>query len=881
MQEGVYYGTIEEERMLSAEEMDIQRKRNKVYEYLCRMQEAREWMENIIQEKIPEEFEDALKDGVYLARLVKLFNPSLVSKIFIDPVLQYRHTDNINVFFEFIKSIGLPVVFLFDLVDLYEQKNIPKVIYCILALAHYLSKKKIAVKPGNLVGRAIFTDDQIIQKEKEINEAGISLPSFSSINSTMDKVYRNDKVSTSVNECLMNEDGSGVNSVCTQKSPLEISTYEDGYKVSNEDGDISIYSCEERVSAMHVIQSYIRTLLSKKVISELRGDEPVTIFSLRQMVHLLRGDEEKEEVIVEELNRMLNQLFIENAELEREVTTVENKISLLLRNKIQKRGVKSAEMRPYMKYKSLQRLFSKLQDEPSVLTTLIMGMRQREGEFFCSSKLLNLFGGAKTPREEYTYLRIIESLVHASISSNGTNKVLGGLALRSLVVAHGHTDMQSNIRNMMNESVDSLDIIRYILKNISTLPYAVRFYARCVSRSLNRQYTQKGVEVTKHTLATEVFLSLWEIFFSPIIVSPETVGLPAVQMNKPMLLDECNKVFDRIKSTPQMGLDTDEFNAVMSISDVESISEYYTMKYIASRPLNNMLCLSGDEINYVLGSLMNSSVPGDVKKMAEECHPIPFKLVFIVPGGISPYTQESAGVVEKRLCKWAVIKVLIHSAGKSLPDILQSKVYDMSNSKNSAYSLQNEKEIEECKDSIQKYSSKLFDLGLLQNKEECTEILQLAAHDMMHRVKASIARKREIKATEKAIYSLEKARELIEKRQKESNQYLTDITYKIMENSREYKQTAKALLLEGVVLRMYNWQPSQMDSIEIFFKSGASGGIVISVMVIGIRSASETISFADLLVQESFGETEITIESLGAVFCIPKLIGVINKKVLP
>ncbi|KAI5146112.1 hypothetical protein NEPAR04_2558, partial [Nematocida parisii] len=118
-------------------------------------------------------------------------------------------------------------------------------------------------------------------------------------------------------------------------------------------------------------------------------------------------------------------------------------------------------------------------------------------------------------------------------------------------------------------------------------------------------------------------------------------------------------------------------------------------------------------------------------------------------------------------------------------------------------------------------------------------------------------------------------------RQKESNQYLTDITHKVMEASREYKQSAKALLLEGVVLRMYNWQPSQMDSIEIFFKSGASGGIVISVMVIGIRSASETVSFADLLVQESFGEAEITIESLGAVFCIPKLIGVINKKVLP
>ena len=48
--------------------------------------------------------------------------------------LQYRHSDNINYFFDALEVVRLPQIFLFETTDLYEKKNIPKVIYCIHAL---------------------------------------------------------------------------------------------------------------------------------------------------------------------------------------------------------------------------------------------------------------------------------------------------------------------------------------------------------------------------------------------------------------------------------------------------------------------------------------------------------------------------------------------------------------------------------------------------------------------------------------------------------------------------------------------------------------------------------------------------------------------------
>lgn len=70
------------------------------------------WLEDCIGEPIPPivELEEALRDGVTLAKLVRIFAPELVPRIFEAKKLQFRHSDNIDRFFRFLKRVELPEV---------------------------------------------------------------------------------------------------------------------------------------------------------------------------------------------------------------------------------------------------------------------------------------------------------------------------------------------------------------------------------------------------------------------------------------------------------------------------------------------------------------------------------------------------------------------------------------------------------------------------------------------------------------------------------------------------------------------------------------------------------------------------------------------------
>lgn len=78
-------------------------------------------MEDCIGEPIPPivELEEALRDGVTLAKLVRVFAPELVPRIFEAPKLQFRHSDNINQFFKFVNRIKLPEVMQFGTCEVY------------------------------------------------------------------------------------------------------------------------------------------------------------------------------------------------------------------------------------------------------------------------------------------------------------------------------------------------------------------------------------------------------------------------------------------------------------------------------------------------------------------------------------------------------------------------------------------------------------------------------------------------------------------------------------------------------------------------------------------------------------------------------------------
>jgi len=112
---------------------DAQRHLLQAYEYLCHVGEAQQWIEGCLGEELGfgvVEMEDGLRNGVVLAKLVRAFQgESVVRKIyevrsarpptpsserdrkhFQAPKLDFRHSDNINYFFNFVRDIGLPEV---------------------------------------------------------------------------------------------------------------------------------------------------------------------------------------------------------------------------------------------------------------------------------------------------------------------------------------------------------------------------------------------------------------------------------------------------------------------------------------------------------------------------------------------------------------------------------------------------------------------------------------------------------------------------------------------------------------------------------------------------------------------------------------------------
>lgn len=162
--------------------MEKQRQFLQAYEYLCHIGEAKEWIEDIIHQQLPPivQLEEALRDGVTLAEIVQAFYPDQPVRIFRNPKLQFRHSDNIALFFDFLADMELPELFRFELIDLYEKKNIPKVIYCIHALSWLLFRKGIVdFRIGNLIGQLEFEHHELEAMQKGLDKAGISMPSFS------------------------------------------------------------------------------------------------------------------------------------------------------------------------------------------------------------------------------------------------------------------------------------------------------------------------------------------------------------------------------------------------------------------------------------------------------------------------------------------------------------------------------------------------------------------------------------------------------------------------------------------------------------------------------------------------------------------------------
>ncbi|EFC35778.1 calponin homology domain-containing protein [Naegleria gruberi] len=99
--------------------MDLSIAEKKAYDFLIRQEEAKRWIEELIQESLPPgtaNFGDNLRDGIALAKLGKIFAPTAIKKINTPKsgsVLEFMAVDNISQFFEACKKVNFPDHYIF------------------------------------------------------------------------------------------------------------------------------------------------------------------------------------------------------------------------------------------------------------------------------------------------------------------------------------------------------------------------------------------------------------------------------------------------------------------------------------------------------------------------------------------------------------------------------------------------------------------------------------------------------------------------------------------------------------------------------------------------------------------------------------------------
>lgn len=219
------FAGMENERA-SAAEMDEKRQQNIAYEYLCHLEEAKVWIETCISEVLPPttELEEFLRNGVCLAKLSNYFAPKTVpeKKIydidltrFNNKGLHFRHTDNIHHWLAAMEEIGLPKAILPETTDVYDRKNMPRVIYCLHALSLFLYNLGLAPKIQDLYGKVNFTEEEISTTRIELEKNGIQMPAFSTIGGVLaNEIPVNEAVLhaaiIAVNEAIDNNDKSAL-----------------------------------------------------------------------------------------------------------------------------------------------------------------------------------------------------------------------------------------------------------------------------------------------------------------------------------------------------------------------------------------------------------------------------------------------------------------------------------------------------------------------------------------------------------------------------------------------------------------------------------------------------------------------------------------------
>ncbi|KAL9554811.1 hypothetical protein PS6_003200 [Mucor atramentarius] len=274
-----------DDKIQNSQWMDKQRNNLLAYEYLCHIGEAKEWIEDCLQDEIDPiiKLEESMRNGIVLAKLADWFAPGIVRKIFQDTKLQFRHSDNINYFFEALKVARLPQIFWFELTDLYEKKNIPKVIYCIHALSHLLSRRNLAPNIKNLLGQLQFTNEELSATQRHLDMSGITMPNFMNVGSSLRRELNeleDEDYITNVPDLIIEEEEEEEYLSDSEQSQLSIESATEEEKFER------YWSDKGNQDRLRVCQSIARTFIARKEFNQVHelhhSDEFVSLMTQLQ-----------------------------------------------------------------------------------------------------------------------------------------------------------------------------------------------------------------------------------------------------------------------------------------------------------------------------------------------------------------------------------------------------------------------------------------------------------------------------------------------------------------------------------------------------------------------------------------------------------------------
>lgn len=279
-QEIVQSQDIKSQQPATKKTFDSERASQQAYRYLCHIQEAKQWIESVLGTSLDcsvGDFEARLQNGVILAKLAQHFCPKVVKRIH-DPdslrPLEFRHSDNTNFFFKALRELDFPTYFNFELVDLYDRKNMPRVIYCLHVLIRFLNRARLApaIQPALT---AEFDEEDVLRAQSTLDPL-LSMPAFDSIEDALNAVSERQVVEVCELDSVDNDTASQDNEYQSVES-IEMSVEEacnavviDSFKDNKEQQNVTMTQNDQQsatVLSACKLQDQVKTWLAGRVFT--------------------------------------------------------------------------------------------------------------------------------------------------------------------------------------------------------------------------------------------------------------------------------------------------------------------------------------------------------------------------------------------------------------------------------------------------------------------------------------------------------------------------------------------------------------------------------------------------------------------------------------